>query len=285
MIFNADDRKQGTARRYLCNRLSDNVNVYTLEVSMNGYLIKGTTIPTSYTEADCKFIAIFFEISNLIRQTFSDMKIGRNLARALLEYYRFTNILPIPPLNEILCKRKGRSKTNRPKRKFKYEFKQKQKIDRPSAPINYTDLGICYDSDTSYEGGSPVRYPFHSNILLYQNRLNRYAHMSDHFSLSNLSRSKSGNLDTAFEGQQKRKSKGKTVSMISGETEASSKVDIINIPPKPYLSIIDFNLLTRGGLEEATNTTSNRSFEKVCPHHFQKVKSKLMEPRKGYLSS
>lgn len=40
MIFNADDRKQGTARRHLCNRLSDNVNIYTLEVSMNGYYIK-----------------------------------------------------------------------------------------------------------------------------------------------------------------------------------------------------------------------------------------------------
>ena len=54
MIFNADDRKQGTARRYLCNRLSENVNVYTLQVSMNGYFIKGTNISTPYTEADCK---------------------------------------------------------------------------------------------------------------------------------------------------------------------------------------------------------------------------------------
>lgn len=56
MIFNADDRKQGSARRYLCNRLSDNVNVYTLEVSMNGFFIKGTNIITPYTEADCKMI-------------------------------------------------------------------------------------------------------------------------------------------------------------------------------------------------------------------------------------
>ena len=54
MIFNADDRKSGTARRYLCNRLSDNVNIYTLEVSMSGYYIKGTNILTSYTESDCK---------------------------------------------------------------------------------------------------------------------------------------------------------------------------------------------------------------------------------------
>lgn len=28
--------------------------------------------------------------------------------------------------------------------------------------------------------------------------------------------------------------------------------ETLNIPPKPYLSIIDFNQLTRGGLEEAT---------------------------------
>jgi hypothetical protein len=56
MIFNADDRKQGTARRYLCNRLSDNVNIYTLEVSMNGFFIKGTNIITPYTEADCEMM-------------------------------------------------------------------------------------------------------------------------------------------------------------------------------------------------------------------------------------
>lgn len=56
MIFNADDRKGGSARRYLCNRLSDNVNVYTLEVSMNGFFIKGTNVITPYTEADCKMM-------------------------------------------------------------------------------------------------------------------------------------------------------------------------------------------------------------------------------------
>jgi cytosolic carboxypeptidase protein 6 len=62
-IFNADDRKLGTSRRYLCNRLNDNVNVYTLEVSMNGFFIKGTNIITPYTEADCKEEKIKIEIS------------------------------------------------------------------------------------------------------------------------------------------------------------------------------------------------------------------------------
>jgi len=56
MVFNADDRKQGTTRRYLCNRLNENVNVYTLEVSMNGYTIKGTNFITPYTEADCNLM-------------------------------------------------------------------------------------------------------------------------------------------------------------------------------------------------------------------------------------
>jgi hypothetical protein len=54
MIFNADDRKQGSARRYLANRLSENVNIYTLQVYMNGYHMKGTNTPTPYTEADCE---------------------------------------------------------------------------------------------------------------------------------------------------------------------------------------------------------------------------------------
>lgn len=72
MIFNADDRKGGTARRYLCNRLSDNVNVYTLEVSMNGFYIKGTNNITPYTEADCEMMTRrLFSLSGMISTNFS----------------------------------------------------------------------------------------------------------------------------------------------------------------------------------------------------------------------
>lgn len=53
MLFNADDRKQGSARRFCCERLSDTVNSYTLEVSMCGFYVKGTDILTQYTEEGC----------------------------------------------------------------------------------------------------------------------------------------------------------------------------------------------------------------------------------------
>lgn len=188
----------------------------------------------------------------------ADMKIGRNLARAFLEYYRFTNILPIPPLSEILSKRKGRPKSHRPRRKFKNIYQLRPKTTRAEAPINYTDLSIYYDSDTSAECSSPARYPFHSNFMLQHTRLQKFPQIHDPYSLSQL---KLGNLDLT-DKDRKKKPKPIAATFVS-------KNEIISIPPKPYLSIIDFNLLTRGGLEEATSKPG----EKVCPHHYQKLRT------------
>ena len=69
-----------------------------------------------------------------------------------------------------------------------------------------------------------------------------------------------------------RSKKNREMTMMGSEM-SPAKGEIVNMPPKPYLSIIDFNLLTRGGLEEATS----KSPEKVCAHHFQKLKSKSVE--------
>lgn len=195
------------------------------------------------------------------------MKVGRNLARSLLEYYRFTSILPIPPLNEIMSKRKGRPKTNRTNRKFKNIYSNRPKTTRENAPINYTDLSIYYDSDTSAEYSLPARYPFHSNFMLQHSRL-RYAQAHDPFSLSCL---KHGNLEVSPKAKRKQQRKS-----VPSETYPS-KSEVVNTPPKPYLSIIDFNLLTRGGLDEATN----KSPEKVCPHHYQKLRSKTLDKAKN----
>lgn len=190
------------------------------------------------------------------------MKIGRNLARSLLEYYRFTNILPIPPLTEILTKRKGRPKTHRPRRKIKNIYPIRPKTTRENAPINYTDLGIYYDSDTSADYSSPARYQFHSHFMLQQNRLRYLQSQHDPFSLSSL---KFGNLELS----PKHKKKQKGTSVIS-ET-LPSKAETFTTPPKAYVSVIDFNMLTRGGLEEARSKTP----EKICPHHYQKIRSRI----------
>ncbi|KAJ8679497.1 hypothetical protein QAD02_015284 [Eretmocerus hayati] len=74
-MFNQDAHKEGTARRYLCSILSEHVNCYTLHVSMHGYTRKGTTDILPYTEE-------------------SYYRVGRNLARALLEYYKLTGLIP-----------------------------------------------------------------------------------------------------------------------------------------------------------------------------------------------
>lgn len=195
------------------------------------------------------------------------MKVGRNLARSLLEYYRFTSILPIPPLNEILSKRKGRPKSHRPNRKFKNIYPQRPKTTRENAPINYTDLSIYYDSDTSAEYSSPARYPFHSHFMLQHNRLRYHQGNLDPFSFSSL---KLGNLELSPRNRKKKK----PISVVS--ESAPSKPEVVSTPPQPYLSIIDFNMLTRGGLDEATS----KSPEKVCPHHHQKMRAKNFDKGK-----
>lgn len=53
MIFNADDRKSGSARRYVCENLNESINSYTLEVSIGGHYLKGTQTMTHYTEEGC----------------------------------------------------------------------------------------------------------------------------------------------------------------------------------------------------------------------------------------
>lgn len=238
---------------------------------MHGYYIKGTSIATPYTESDCKechddahFLTLTPSIS-LSLPIYVDMKIGRNLARSLLEYYRFTNILPIPPLTEIASKRKGRPKTQKIRRKIKNIYPTRPKTTRANAPINYTDLSIYYESDDSAEYSSPARYPFHSHFMLQHKRLRYFQSQNDPFSLSTL---KLGNLELS----PKLKRRQKPTSTVS-EGALPSKAETYVSQPKPYVSVIDFNLLTRGGLDEATS----RSPEKICSHHYQKLKSKSLK--------
>lgn len=55
--FNADERKSGTARRFCCERLSDTVNSYSLEISTAGYTLKDNKTKTTYLEDGCKKFA------------------------------------------------------------------------------------------------------------------------------------------------------------------------------------------------------------------------------------
>ncbi|XP_043238382.1 cytosolic carboxypeptidase 6-like [Amphibalanus amphitrite] len=77
-IYNRDPLKLGTARRYLCSQLSDSVNCYSLVVSMYGYTGRHSEGVIPYTEE-------------------AYMRLGRDLGRALLDYFRAMQVFPSSP--------------------------------------------------------------------------------------------------------------------------------------------------------------------------------------------
>lgn len=176
---------------------------------------------------------------------FSDIRVGRNLARAFLEYYRFTNVIPIPPLKELLARKRPKTHRSRSFRR-KPEYQPRPRTTRNAAPINYFDLGIEYDSTSSVEG-SPVRYPFHLSTYRVKSSLPAYSQqqqqlqqqqISDQFSLMTIKNANFNQLDFSHRPDKR----VRTMQPRSLE------------PVKPHLSIIDVNMLTRGSLEEATKS-------------------------------
>uniref|UniRef100_A0A8C5EFN2 Peptidase M14 domain-containing protein n=1 Tax=Gouania willdenowi TaxID=441366 RepID=A0A8C5EFN2_GOUWI len=72
--FNRDVVKAGTGRRFLGGLLDDTSYCYTLEVSFYSYMTAGSTAPVPYTE-----------------ETY--MKLGRNVARTFLDYYKLNYLV------------------------------------------------------------------------------------------------------------------------------------------------------------------------------------------------
>ncbi|KAK2907849.1 cytosolic carboxypeptidase 6 [Channa argus] len=72
--FNRDVVKAGTGRRFLGGLLDDTSYCYTLEVSFYSYMTASSTAPVPYTE-----------------ETY--MKLGRNVARTFLDYYKLNNLI------------------------------------------------------------------------------------------------------------------------------------------------------------------------------------------------
>ena len=72
-IYNDDESKVGTVRRYFCTEVSPEVNTYTLEASIFGYIDP---------ESD--------PLLPIIVPYTDDMycRIGRNIARSLWDYYK-----------------------------------------------------------------------------------------------------------------------------------------------------------------------------------------------------
>lgn len=182
------------------------------------------------------------------------MRFGRNVARTFFEYYRFTNVLSIPMLTE-LKPRKGRPRTHRSRARsrVRYDVQVRPKTTRAYAPISYTDLAMHYDSSDSNEG-SPVRYGFGTRSTGNKYMNPNASQLNDQYSLLTIHSSKFNNLEFA-------RPKTGPIILPAAPTKLITDATTINIGPKPYLSIIDFNQLTRGGLEQATKKAS---YEKMA---------------------
>ncbi|NXY85723.1 CBPC6 carboxypeptidase, partial [Alcedo cyanopectus] len=75
--FNRDAVKAGTGRRFLGGLLNDTSYCYTLEVSFYSYMLGGPGSAVPYTEE-------------------AYMKLGRNVARTFLDYYRLNSLVERP---------------------------------------------------------------------------------------------------------------------------------------------------------------------------------------------
>ncbi|KAK7492935.1 hypothetical protein BaRGS_00015882 [Batillaria attramentaria] len=97
--FNRDAVKAGTGRRTLGGCL-DESHCYTLEVSFYSYQTSTTGTATPYTEdglTETLDVSVDLDLE-------SDMKLGRNLARTFLDYYKMTGYISAKPSSTMLPK-------------------------------------------------------------------------------------------------------------------------------------------------------------------------------------
>lgn len=169
--------------------------------------------------------------------------------RTLLQYYRFTNVLNIPLVSELKAK-KQRPRTHRSRSKVRQShiLKPRPKTTRSHAPISYTDLELLRDNSSTSNECSPVRSGFGSritkNIYLDIDAMPDH-HRPDQYSLLSIQTSKFKHLEFGDPNA------SKPTKVASEDISKNADDVLVNIPPKPSLSIIDFNQLTRGGLEQA----------------------------------
>lgn len=184
------------------------------------------------------------------------MRFGRNIVRTLLQYYRFTNVLSIPLVSDLKSK-KQRPKTHRSRSRVRQTsvIKPRPKTTRTYAPISYNDLELLRDNSSTSNECSPVRSGFGSRITknIYLDVNAMPDHKLDQYSLLSIQSSKFKHLDFSDSKPVKQKKQP-----IEEKFDVLKNVDdiLVNIPPKPSLAIIDFNQLTRGGLEQAKRSSS-----------------------------
>ncbi|XP_023290515.1 cytosolic carboxypeptidase 6 [Orussus abietinus] len=184
-MYNQDPRKAGTARRFLCQLLSERVNCYTVHVSMYGYARKGAPGILPYTEEG------YF-------------RLGRNLGRVFLDYYKLLGLIP-SGLPDQPTGRRGRQAGQRkrlPRRR------PRPRTARTPAPLHFARIHEYFREDAA----GAERGPAVSGRI--------------------------GGARTRVGGPR-----------LDGASRESFHPAA---PPEPRLTVIDFNQLTRGGLDLAT---------------------------------
>lgn len=150
-----------------------------------------------------------------------------------------------------LKSKKQRPKTHRSRSRNRQVrvVKPRPTTTRINAPISYTDLELMRDPSSTSNEGSPIRSGFGA-------RANRNIYFDAHpeqYSLLAIQSSKFNNLEF---GDVKPAKSSKSLGDDRSSTLKFSDTAPTTVPTKPSLSIIDFNQLTRGGLEQAKRSES-----------------------------
>ncbi|XP_006622667.1 cytosolic carboxypeptidase 6 [Apis dorsata] len=202
-MYNQDPHKAGTARRYLCSILKEHVNCYSIEVSMYGYNRKAMPGIFPYTEEGY-------------------YRLGRNLARVFLEYYKLMGIIPTGLPDQPSTKR---TRQSRPRHRILRE--PRPKTCRKPAPIHLASIHEYFQEETEMAASGGCR------------------------SMSGTRMSQLGTgtgSGTGVGGCRNRSYRFRSPGAPLDRVQALSRH-----PAEPRLTIIDFNQLTRGGLELATS--------------------------------
>lgn len=182
----------------------------------------------------------------------SDYRFGRNIVRTLLQYYRFTNVLNIPMVKDLKVKKLKKTRRSRSRSRRELIIKPRPQTTRAYAPISYTDLELLHGYSSTSNEGSPTRSGFGArcNRNIYLDSIGD-SNKRDQYSLISIQTAKFQQLDFGDN-----KSRHSSPTKIDGGRGISNQDVIISVAPKPSLSIIDFNQLTRGGLEQAKRSES-----------------------------
>nr|XP_050851356.1 cytosolic carboxypeptidase 6 [Vespula vulgaris] len=213
-MYNQDPHKGGTARRYLCSILKEHVNCYTIQVSMYGYCKKGTPAILPYTEE-------------------SYYRLGRNLARVFLEYYKLTGLIPCGLPDQPSNKRNRRSRQS-----HHVSRQPRSRMARTPAPLHLASIHDYFREDT--EPLPSARYRSMSGTRMSRAEIAIGTGTESGIGIG--SGSGTTGVDECRYQSYRFRSPGAPLDRVQAPTRR---------PTEPRLTIIDFNQLTRGGLELA----------------------------------